>query len=32
MWLVVAAHDTKIDMKALEKHFKTGSGNLRGGD
>lgn len=32
MWLVVAAHDTAIDMKALEKHFKTGSGNLRGGD
>lgn len=32
MWLVVAAHDTKIDMKAIEKHFKTGSGNLRRGD
>lgn len=32
MWLVVAAHDTQINMKGLEKHFKTGSGNLRGGD
>ncbi len=32
MYLVVAAHDTQIDMKSLEKHLKTGSGNLRGGD
>ncbi len=32
MYLVVAAHDTAIDMKSLEKHLKTGSGNLRGGD
>ena len=32
MYLVVAAHDTAINMKALEKHFKCGSGNLRGGD
>lgn len=32
MWLVVAAHDTAIDMKALTKHLKTGSGNLRGGN
>jgi len=29
MYLVVAAHDTAIDMKALTKHFKVGSGNLR---
>lgn len=32
MWLVVAAHDTPIDIKALTKHLKTGSGNLRAGD
>ena len=32
MYLVVAAHDTNIDMKALTKHFKAGSGNLRAGD
>jgi hypothetical protein len=32
MYLVVAAHDSKIDMKALEKHYKSGSGNLRAGD
>jgi hypothetical protein len=31
MWLVIAANDTPIDMKALTKHL-TGSGNLRGGD
>ena len=30
--LVIAAHDTKIHMKGLEKHLKTGSGNLRAGD
>lgn len=32
MYLVIAAHDTNIDMKALTKHFKAGSGNLRAGD
>lgn len=32
MWLVIAAHDTNIDMKALTKHLMVGSGNLRGGD
>ena len=29
---MVAAIDTNIDMKALTKYLKTGSGNLRGGD
>lgn len=28
----MAAHDTPIDMKALSKHLKVGSGNLWGGD
>lgn len=32
VYLVIAAHDTKIDMKGLEKHLKSGSGNLRAGD
>jgi Ala-tRNA(Pro) deacylase len=32
MYLVVAVHDTEIDMKALTTHFKAGSGNLRAGD
>lgn len=32
LYLIVAAHDTKVDMKVLEKHFSTGSGNLRGAD
>ena len=32
MILIVAAHDTLVDMKALTKHYKTGSGNLRAGD
>jgi hypothetical protein len=32
MYLVIAVHDTEIDMKALTTHFKAGSGNLRGGD
>jgi Ala-tRNA(Pro) deacylase len=32
MYLVIAAHDTAIDMKGLTKHYKAGSGNLRGGD
>lgn len=31
MWLVCAADDTAIDMKALTKTFGCGSGNLRGG-
>ena len=30
--MIVAAHDTIIDMKSLEKHLKSGSGNLRAGD
>ncbi len=32
LYLVIAAHSTQFQMKALEKHLKTGSGNLRGGD
>lgn len=32
MYLVVAAVNTQIDMKALTTHLKVGSGNLRGGD
>ena len=32
MWLVCAAADTQIDMKALQKHLKVGSGNLRAAD
>lgn len=32
MYLVVAAHDSNIDMKALTSHLKAGSGNLRAGD
>ena len=31
MWLVYAASDTKFQTKDLEKHLKTGSGNLRAG-
>jgi hypothetical protein len=31
-YLVIAAHDTAIDMKGLTKHLKAGSGNLRGGE
>jgi Ala-tRNA(Pro) deacylase len=31
MWLVCAANDTKFQIKDLEKHLKTGSGNLRQG-
>ena len=31
-YLVIAAHNTNIDMKGLTKHLKAGSGNLRGGD
>lgn len=31
-YLVIAAHDTTIDMKGLTKHLKVGSGNLRGGE
>ena len=29
LWLVVAAHDTAIDMKQLSKSLGVGSGNLR---
>lgn len=32
IYLVVAAHDTQIDMKGLTTHLKAGSGNLRAGD
>jgi len=32
MWLVAAAVDTEVDMKALSKHLGVGSGNLRGAD
>ena len=32
LWLVVAAHDTAIDMKQLSKSLGVGSGNLRGAD
>jgi len=32
MFLVCAQVDTEVNMKALEKHFKVGSGNLRGAD
>ncbi len=32
VFLVVAAHDTTVDMKGLEKHLATGSGNLRAAD
>ena len=32
MWLVCAAADTQIDMKALNKYLKVGSGNLRAAD
>jgi hypothetical protein len=32
IYLVIAAHDTQIDMKALTTHLKAGSGNLRAGD
>lgn len=31
MWLICAANDTKFQTKDLEKHLKTGSGNLRAG-
>jgi prolyl-tRNA synthetase len=29
LFLIVAAHDTEVNLKELEKHLKTGSGNLR---
>ena len=32
LWLVIAAHDTQVDMKQLAKQENVGSGNLRGGD
>ena len=31
MWIICAAEDTAIDMKALTKTLGVGSGNLRGG-
>lgn len=31
MWLICACNDTEFKIKDLEKHFKTGSGNLRQG-
>ena len=31
MWLICAAHDTTIDIKALTKTLGCGSGNLRAG-
>lgn len=31
LWIVVAAHDTQIDLKALTKTLGCGSGNLRAG-
>lgn len=31
MWVVVASHDTTIDLKALTKALGCGSGNLRAG-
>jgi hypothetical protein len=32
MWLVSAAVDTEVDMKALNKYLGVGSGNLRAAD
>ena len=32
LWLVCAAADTNVDMKALNKYLPCGSGNLRGAD
>mmetsp|Transcript_3564 Transcript_3564/g.2591 ORF Transcript_3564/g.2591 Transcript_3564/m.2591 type:complete len:164 (+) Transcript_3564:170-661(+) len=32
LFLVIAAHNTTVDMKELTKHLKVGSGNLRGAD
>lgn len=32
MWLISAAVDTEVDMKALTKKLGVGSGNLRGAD
>lgn len=32
LYLVVAKHDTPVDMKALTKHLKAASGTIRGGD
>lgn len=32
VYLLIAAHDTPIDMKGLTNHLKAGSGNLRAGD
>ena len=30
MWLVCAAANTEVDLKALAKHLSVGAGNLRG--
>jgi prolyl-tRNA synthetase len=32
LYLVVVKHDAKVDMKALAKHLKTGSSNIRGAE
>jgi len=32
LWLVCAAADTEVDLKALNKHVKCSSGNLRAAD
>ena len=32
LYLVIAAHDTAIDMKALTTHLKASSGAIRAGD
>ncbi len=32
LYLVVAAHDTPVDMKGLTKHLKAASGTIRAGD
>lgn len=32
LWLVICAHDAQFTMRALEKNFGVGNGNLRGAD
>jgi hypothetical protein len=32
MWLICAAHDTNMNMKAVEKALGAGNGKLRGAD
>ena len=32
LYLVIAKHDTKVDMKSLAKHLKTGGSNIRAAD